>query len=185
MSELDWTHATIDIPEQGLSVQRRATLDELAALKSAFDVLSCDALDVRYRIRAIAGGAFRLDGRFEARVTQACVVSLEPVPDRIVGELDVEFRPDADTRPVDQDDGEEATIDPFANVEVERIENGIIDAGRVVFEEVASLLNPYPRAAGSQFDWQDPRSAAPDGPPGAGSPFAKLAVLRGKKPPQS
>ena len=182
MSELDWRHATIEIPEKGLSLQRTATPEELATLKTALDVLSCDALHVRYRIRAIAGGAFRLDGSFEARVTQACVVSLEPVPDRITGEFDVEFRPGAGTRPVEQDVEPEETIDPFAKIEVEQIENGIMDAGRVVFEEVASLLNPYPRTAGSQFDWQDPRSAAPDGLPGAASPFAKLAVLRGKKP---
>ena len=180
---IDWKHATIEIPEKGLSVNRTATPEELVALTAALEILSCDALDVNYRVRAIAGGAFRLDGRFTARVTQACVVSLEPVADRMTGEFDVEFRPDVAARPHGQDSGDEETVDPFADVEIEAIENGIIDTGRVVFEEVASLLNPYPRAAGSQFDWQDPQLAAPGGVPRPDSPFAKLAVLRGKKPP--
>ena len=196
MTELDWKHPTVEIPEKGLPVHRVATPEEQAVLTAALDILSLDALDVRYRIRAVPGGAFRLDGRFEARVTQACVVSLEPVADRIIGEFDVEFRPEVrpearrEQRPGGGDraaskEGEQdVTVDPFAKVEVEAIENGIIDAGRVVFEEIASLLNPYPRAAGSQFDWQDPKLATTDNEPRPDSPFAKLALLRGKKPPQ-
>ena len=183
MSDLVWKHATIEIPEQGLSAQRTASPEELARLAAALDLLSCDALAAHYRIRAVAGGAYRLQGSFEARVTQACVVSLEPVPDHIVGELDVEFRPQVDTGPAPgRAPDEEAAIDPFDKLEIERIEAGSIDAGRIVFEEIASLLNPYPRAPGSQFDWQDPKQAAEGGQARPDNPFAKLAVLRGKRP---
>ena len=187
MTVLAWSHQTVEVPEHGLSVKRTADPNDLQALKAALEVLSCDALEVAYRIKAMGGGGFRLDGRFEARVTQACVVSLEPVADRIAGTFEVEFLPEAAARPKPKGgrggeaDGEtEDTIDPFAAVEVEAIENGMIDAGRIIYEELASLLNPYPRAAGTAFDWQDPK-AGPGDVAGASNPFAKLSVLRGKK----
>lgn len=193
MTVLAWTHQTIDVPEQGLSVKRTATPEELQALRGALDILACDGLEARYNVKALGGGGFRLDGRFEARVTQACVVSLDPVADRISGVFEVEFLPESGARSKNKGgrpragdggaDGEAAdTIDPFADVEVEAIENGGIDAGRIVYEELASLLNPYPRAAGTEFDWQDPK-AGPAHAPRSDNPFAKLAVLRGKKAP--
>ena len=187
MTVLAWTHQTLDVPEQGLSIERTAAADELQALQRALDILACDALQARYRIKSMGGGGFRLDGHFEARVTQACVVSLEPVPDRITGTLEVEFLPESGGRSKHKGGrtGEAAgetddTIDPFAAVEVEAIENGMIEAGRVIYEELASLLNPYPRVAGSEFDWQDPKAQSAGGPR-PDNPFAKLAVLRGKK----
>lgn len=197
MTVLAWTHQTVDVPEHGLSVQRTATPDELQTLKSALDILSCDALAARYKVKVMGGGGFRLDGSFEARVTQACVVSLEPVADRVSGIFEVEFLAETHARPKNKGgrdgkaDGKagveaEDTIDPFAAVEVETIENGVIDAGRIIYEELASLLNPYPRAAGTQFDWQDPKAAPKVGSadaPRPDNPFAKLAVLRSKKTP--
>ncbi len=192
MTVLAWTHQTADVPEHGLSVERTAALEELQALQRALDILACDALQVRYRIKSIGAGGLKLDGRFEARVTQACVVSLKPVADRITGTFEVEFWPAAAARSKHNkgsrsgDGDAEAgaagndTIDPFAEVEVEAIENGGIDAGRIIYEELASLLNPYPRADGTEFDWQDPK-AGPSDAAGGNNPFAKLSVLRGKK----
>ena len=183
MTVLDWTHATFDVPEKGLSTQRSATPQELLSLQKALEILSCDALEVHYRIKPAGGGGFKLEGRFEVRVTQACVVSLEPVPDRITGEFAVEFRAEAGARPAEKAERDalaEETVDPFAEVEVETIENGVIDAGRIVYEEIASLLDPYPRAEGTSFDWQDPKAGAGGGAP-ANNPFAKLAALKREK----
>lgn len=186
MLVLDWMHPILDVPDKGLSTKRTATPQELQALQAALEILSCDALEAHYRIKPAGGGGFKLEGRFEVRLTQACVVSLEPVPDRVKGEFAVEFRPEIGQRPAEKAERDalaEETVDPFAEVEVETIENGVIDAGRIVYEEIASLLNPYPRAAGTSFDWQDPKAGAA-GERLANHPFAKLAVLKSKKSPQ-
>lgn len=178
MTALTWTHATTEIPENGLAVQRSATAGECEAVRAALDVIGCSAIDVRYRIRAVAGDAFRLVGTFKAKVTQACVVGLEPVDEVVTGDLDIEFTPKPTAR---SGKGEADDGDPFAKVDIEPVENGTIDVGRVLFEEIAANLDPYPRANGSTFDWQDPRAAKDQGP-AVESPFAKLAALKRKKP---
>ena len=178
MNELSWTHETTDIPEKGLSVDRSATSDELQKIRSTLDILACDSVVAHYRIRAIAGGGYRMEGSFDAEVAQACVVSLEPVQGRINGRLAVEFRPESApaTNPSNDD-----TIDPFDSVETELIVNGVLNAGRVIFEELTSQLNPYPRATGTNFDWKDPLDT-PDGTSKISGPFAKLAGLKPKTP---
>jgi len=114
-------------------------------------------------------------GRVVADVEQACVVTLEPVAERIEAELSVLLRPAARR----QDDALDIT-DPFDEDEVEEIESGTIDVGRIVYEEIASRLDPYPRAPGADFDWKD--EAASESDEEKENPFAKLAALRKEDP---
>ena len=150
-------------------------------MRAELGVVGCEAIDVRYRIRAVAGDGFRLEGSYKSKVTQACIVSLEPIAEVVDGDLNVEFTPDPAVRSgKDSKDGTDADKgDPFAEADIEPIENGMIDIGRVIVEELMAGLDPYPRAAGSQFDWQDPVAAKAKTP--AENPFAKLAVLKPKK----
>lgn len=180
MTVLNWKHATTEIPGNGLSVQRSATPEECEAMRAELGVVGCEAIDVRYRIRAVAGDGFRLEGSYKSKVTQACIVSLEPIAEVVDGDLNVEFTPDPAVRSgKDSKDGTDADKgDPFAEADIEPIENGMIDIGRVIVEELMAGLDPYPRAAGSQFDWQDPVAAKAKTP--AENPFAKLAVLKPK-----
>ena len=57
------------------------------------DILSCDALRVSYTLEALEKERFRLSGTIEAGVTQACVVTLEPVPSTISETFSVELYP--------------------------------------------------------------------------------------------
>ena len=43
--------------------------------------------------------------------------------------------------------------------DVEPIEHGTIEVGRVVFETLSAALDPYPRKSGATLEWQDPESA--------------------------
>ena len=173
MNPLDWFEKVTDIPDAGLRMQRTASPEEREALRTALEVLSCDRVAVNYRIRLRGADCYHLDGRLEADVTQACVVSLDPVPQRIATRLDVEFQAGAVEAAAEAD-----IDDPMAHSEVEPIENGRIDVGRVVFEEIASLIDPYPRADGVPLERHESGSteARPD------NPFAKLAALKDRKP---
>ena len=75
----DWTHRTADIPERGLEMARAATPAEREELRAALDVLACDRFEAAYRVRPMAGGRYEAKGSFLAEVTQACIVTLEPV----------------------------------------------------------------------------------------------------------
>lgn len=175
MDILRWTHAVASIPDKGLAQDRAATEAECAAVGAALGILACRSLRARYRIAPRGTGVYRLSGRVVADVEQACVVTLEPVAERIEAELSVLLRPAARR----QDDALDIT-DPFDEDEVEEIESGTIDVGRIVYEEIASRLDPYPRAPGADFDWKD--EAASENDEEKENPFAKLAALRKEDP---
>jgi uncharacterized protein len=176
-----WVHTAGDIPERGLEVAREATQEERDRLAAALDARGCPSLHVAYKILPKSGGRYRASGRIAATIVQRCVVSLAPVTTTLDEPLDVEFRP------LETEAAENGHGDPAAdfNRDYEPMRRGIIDIGRVVFEQIAATLDPYPRAAGATFQWTDPKQTA-DPAAGQGgdtggndNPFAVLRRLKG------
>lgn len=170
MGELDWHHAISGIPAAGLAQSRQATAAERDAVAKALGLLSLAKLSADYRITKLAGDGYRLAGRLNGELEQACVVSLDPVAQTIDETFDAEFRAHVDERTA----GSDATI--LGGPDQEPIENGEIDAGRIVFETLSAALDPYVRKEGAEFMWQDKSQADT----GKVSPFAVLAKLKNK-----
>ncbi len=166
----DWSQAVTDIPAGGYARARAASPEALAQFAKALGMLSLTGLSAKYRIDRLAGGAYRLHGRVEVEGAQACVLSLEPVAVRLDEAFDAEFWPELK----DSDGGEDKTI--LGERDVERLEDGVIPVGRIVFETVSSGLDPYPRKQGAEFEWVDPAASEP----AKVSPFAALAKLKDK-----
>jgi hypothetical protein len=162
-----WSHSTVEIPAAGLDCHRKATEAECAQLAAALELLGLGRLDVRYRVVPRAGGRFHLTGRLRASVVQECGITLEPVPAEIDEELDFEFWP-GESRPEPGPGGEHEAL---ALDDIEPIENERLAVGRVAFETLASALDPYPRAQGAEFRWQDNTTARSS----TSNPFAALA----------
>jgi uncharacterized metal-binding protein YceD (DUF177 family) len=173
--ELAWDHAVHDIPESGLSLQREATPDELARIARALDLIACTSLKADYVIAPTAGGHYRLSGRLCAEVSQACVVTLEPVESTIEETFEAVFWPQEDMPAPES--GELALDD---EPEREPIVAGQIAVGRVVFESLAAAIDPFPRKPGAVLDWQSPTPADTTGGKPE-SPFAVLANLKTKE----
>jgi uncharacterized metal-binding protein YceD (DUF177 family) len=166
---LDWKHDTRSIPEAGLSTTREATEAERAAVATAMELVACNRLVVRYEITPEAVGRFRLTGTVDATVTQTCVVTLEAIERRYSAPLDLEFWP-PETLAEDAD----GDIDPLA-ADREPIDEGRLDVGRIVYEELVSAIDPFPRRDGATVDWEDKEGAART------HPFAQLARLKRKE----
>jgi uncharacterized metal-binding protein YceD (DUF177 family) len=171
-SPLDWTMRVEDVPERGFVWRAEATAAERARLVDALQLTALSRLVAEGRIDGAAGGIYRLKGRILADVVQACVVSLDPVTSKIDEPLSVEFRPPAEI-------GDELATTPDYNVDfdVEPIVRGHLETGRIVYEQFAASLDPYPRAsgAGTPIDLvAKPRGA------GEVNPFAVLAKLKDK-----
>ncbi len=60
-----------------------ATPEECAALARRFGILSIESLRAELMLRPDPDGAVRVTGRLAAAVTQSCVVSFEPVAQRV------------------------------------------------------------------------------------------------------
>jgi uncharacterized metal-binding protein YceD (DUF177 family) len=174
MTPLDWIHAVRDVPSEGLAVARTVTGDEAARLAKDLDIVSVDALTVTYRLTPRSGGRLALSGSIAGRITQTCVVTLEPVAGALSLPLDVVFTPQAGS----DDPAVDGSLDDLDGPDEEPIENGSVDIGRIVLEELLSGLDPYPRSAGAAFDWTDDKTRAD------ANPFAALSRLKNPRQPE-
>jgi len=169
MSEdLDWSYRVTEIPEGGLKTTREATEGERVRLAEALEIMGCRRLTAEFTIRAIGKGHYRLAGKVAADITQACVVTLEPIEQRASGDFDVEFWPAGGLPQSTEDE-----IEALSAAEIEPIEHGRIDVGQIVFETLSASIDPYPRKEGAEFD-----PPADEGGGAAAGPFAALRKLR-------
>jgi uncharacterized metal-binding protein YceD (DUF177 family) len=170
---LVWEHAIHDVPQSGLSREREAAPDELARIARTLDLLACTGLKTAYTIVPTTDGRYRLSGRLHADISQACVVTLEPVETAVDEEYDVTFWPEQDMPPPSR--GE---VDLDEEAEPEPIMAGQIDAGRVVFECLAASIDPFPRKPEATLDQRSSRPSET----AAGKPESPFAVLANLKP---
>jgi uncharacterized metal-binding protein YceD (DUF177 family) len=140
--------------------------EERAALAERFELLALDRLDAAVTLTPLPGGYYRLAADFEADVTQACIVTAEAVPARIAESFTLTYGP--------LDEAGEIVLD--ANTEpVEPLDDGTIDIGEAVAQQLSLALDPFPRAPGAMVEDEPDLS---DRSSSGESPFAALARLR-------
>lgn len=147
--------------------------DERKAIMGLLDLLDLQGLRFDYRVRQAAGKRVHVTGRLRADVVQTCVVSLEPVPARIDVPVEAEFWPPDKITAL-----QERAEDPAQAGEIdwpEPIEGDAIDLGPLVYETLATALDPYPKKADAEFQWSDPKPMA-ETP--KNNPFAVLKDLK-------
>jgi hypothetical protein len=149
--------------------------DEARAIARFLGLEALRSLRFRGALAPVGAEGWRIEGQLSAEVVQSCVVTLEPVAQRIEEAVIRDYVPEEDYRPpaaIDVDPDAEDDPDPFGSV---------IDPGLLALEALALVLDPYPRAPGV------PPAEFHAAPPGAApladgdlKPFAKLAVLKDK-----
>jgi uncharacterized metal-binding protein YceD (DUF177 family) len=142
-------------------------------LAEALGILACQRLTVDYRLKPAGRDRFKAVGHISADLVQACVATLEPVPEKIEEHFSIDFWP---AEEIDEElpDGE-IHLDEEAP---EPIEHGEIALGRLVYELIAVAMEPFPRSPNAPAsDGSEPIATSGQKPE---SPFASLAKL--KKP---
>jgi uncharacterized metal-binding protein YceD (DUF177 family) len=170
VSGLDGRDRTIDIA---------ANAQERAALANRLGLLNIPSLSARLVLTLTDRGVVALHGTLRADVVQACVRTLEPVPAHIEASFERLF---AEAERI-----EEEELDQQIAVDDEEppapIVDETIDFGEVVTEQFALELDPYPKAAGSDFKsfaLETPLQTGADDDAGADTngPFSALARLK-------
>jgi uncharacterized metal-binding protein YceD (DUF177 family) len=142
--EFSRPQATDKIGGEAIDVSIEADEAERAALGRRFDLCSFDHFAAFLTLcRSEKTGWLEVKGRFQASLSQQCVVSLEPVK----VELDVSVMAmfsdkSADVSAVDIDVDMEDPPEP--------IKNNSIDVGELIAQQLAVSLDPYPRALGTK-----------------------------------
>ena len=158
--------------EEGTIEVNRAERETIAAL---LDLRALDRLTIVFRLNRRGQGRLALQGTLAAAVTQTCVVSLEPVESTLEVPVEAEFWP------IPMIDDLAASLDEAASNGMldwpEPIKGGKIDLGLVIYETLATALDPYPKREGVSFEWSEaPGTGAADEQPE--SPFAALKRLK-------
>lgn len=147
-----------------------ASKAEMAAIAALLDLKGLEYLTFAYRLRPGAGGRVHLNGRLKARVTQTCVVTLEPVENGIDVAVETEFWPQELIAALEQREEEQSATFEWP----EPIKDGKIDLGPLIYETLATSLDPYPKRGGASFEW----SQEAEGGSAGTSPFAALEALK-------
>lgn len=161
---------TDHIPVAGLEIAVDARESERAALAQRLGVISVESLQAQILVtRDTANAVVEVTGTFSARLTQQCVVTLEPVAAEIVkSRVFGLYAPEAAIKKseVELSDAEEDEVEPIPP-------HGEIDVGELVAQHLALAIDPYPRKPGAAF-------TPPSGADTKISPFSKLASLKKK-----
>ena len=166
----------VDRLEQGEVIEEiSARESERLALAARFDLVALEGLMAEVRLRRIESGPIvRVEGRLFAQVVQTCVVSLEPVSNRIEEPFSLLYAPAGRLGPRKR--GREAGSEERKEWP-EPIEAGVIDIGEAVAQQLALALDPYPRKPGVRLEDVIGKAGRAKAGEAAESPFAVLARL--------
>jgi uncharacterized metal-binding protein YceD (DUF177 family) len=167
MTVPEWSRP-VRLTREPRAVSIEANAAECAALASRFGILAIQALSARLDLMPEPGGSVRARGMLKATVEQSCVVTLDPVIQRVTAPLDLRILADG-AQPADDD--------PASPDEIES-HGGLVDLGEALAEQLALDLDPYPRAEGAVLPAPDEAEPGPEPAPATPNPFAKLTKLR-------
>ncbi|CAN5917827.1 DUF177 domain-containing protein [soil metagenome] len=157
-----------------------ASDSERAALVKRFGFLDLPTFSARVTVDRRPGGQVVVEGRLRGRVVQACVLTLDPVPQDLDDAFRIVFRQDHKEE-FDPESGE-ALLSAQADAP-EPLSGNMLDVGEIVAEQLSLAVDPYPRRPGAQLEdvlpkpRQGGRKVAPEQ---RRHPFAALAALRDK-----
>lgn len=163
---------SVRLHQIGARLERRLepTDAERAKIAKELDLADLSILTGAVIIEATSSG-WKLSGRIDAEGAQTCGITLEPLPFRFDEAFSLNFAEAPDEKPQANDD-DEIDID-MDDDSPDLIDDGQIDLGVYLVEQLALRLDPFPRKPGAVFE-QPPE-------PAEISPFAVLKRLNPDK----
>lgn len=159
------------LSEAGYETEITASPDDRAKLALWAEIKSVEKFAGHVALRRLGAGRFSYVARLEADIVQDCTVTLEPVPARIGLEFTRSLHLVPQVKKMVDFSGE---LSPAAGDDEvpEEIDSPRFDLAAPILEEFLLAIDPYPRAAGVEFEVP----ADPDDR--AENPFAVLKGLK-------
>ncbi|WP_338723272.1 YceD family protein [Devosia sp. XK-2] len=161
------------LPASGRSIAVQADEAARQAIAEAMHILSVERFTADLTVSPLRGG-LRAFGHLDATVTQASVISFEPVAEVISEPIDRVFLP-APREKQAPAAGAEIFIDLESDDFPDHIDGPEVDLSALLLETLALALDPYPRLPGESLQSLGVSTASEKE-----SPFAKLARLKGE-----
>lgn len=175
MEEFSYLIKAGQIKDQSQTYQLNASETQCAALAKRFGLEGIAHLEGQFQLSHERMGIIAALLTMRAKITQICVVTLEPFEELIEEKADLRFVPGgvAGRQDIEEDEEEDITPESFDSPDEIFYENDQIDLGAALAEQLALALNPYPRKPGAVL----PESASDN----SANPFSVLASKLGKK----
>jgi uncharacterized metal-binding protein YceD (DUF177 family) len=153
-----------NLPPKGTTVTLDANPEQRAALARAHGLLSVERFWTELLARRWKGDGTRVIGKVEADITQACIVTLEPVVARIDEEVSAIFVPEGSRLARIEDENGEILLQADGDDLPEVFEGDSIDLGALAEEFFALGIDPYPRKEGSALELPSGKGEPERGP---------------------
>ncbi|OCW56774.1 YceD family protein [Hoeflea olei] len=159
-----------------VTVRLSADAADLARLKAQWDVRDVQAFEAEIVLGRWKRDGVRVKGQVSATIVQDCVVTLDPVTQRIEEAFEAVFLPESSRLAKRIQDGTaEIFLDPEGPDQPDTFSGDSIDVGAVAAEFAALAIDPYPRKEGVEFADRIESLPEDDREP---SPFAVLRTLK-------
>ena len=141
------------LPSKGHRGKVDATAQELAAIRTAFELITIDNLHAELLLTRWHRDGVMISGTVSASLSQPCVVTLEPVPQEFSETVEQKFVPEGSplARPRLDADGE-MIIDPDGEDLPDTFTGTTIDVSNVIIEAFSLALDPFPRLPSARLD---------------------------------
>lgn len=165
----EWSHKILadEISSTPQQIKITATPQQCADLARRMRIIAVEGLSATLTMRRESGHIIHVGGSLEAQVTQSCVVTLEPVTERL--EKPVEGWFSGEDQVISLARARRDRMGVGADVEVpvmeeredpEPLVDGYVDLGELVTQILSLSLNPYPHAPGAAFERKDDAETA-------------------------
>ena len=144
------------LPQKGLPVDVEADEIERAALAAAYGLLSVESYRAELLVSSWKRNGVKVSGRVEADITQACIVTLDPVAAHIDEPVEALFLPEQSKLGREGfEGGGEIVLDADGPDSPETFSGDTIDVGALAEQFFGLAIDPYPRKAGAALDVAD------------------------------
>ncbi len=159
------------VPDTGLDIDITASEAECAALAEIGGLAAVHEFEAGFHVLKLTQTRFKVTGNLRARITQICVVSLEPFETLVRADLDVDFAHlgQLASSKISIGGGPAASFLGGADPP-DPIIDGKIDLGALASEFLILNLDIHPRKPGASFEGMDVGGEPAD----KNSPFAVL-----------
>jgi hypothetical protein len=141
------------LPQKGLPVIVEADQAQRRALAAEYELLSVENYRAELLVTPWKRHGVKVTGRVEADITQACVVTLDPVPARIEEEVEGLFLPDdSKLGRLGFEEGGEILLAAEGPDGPETFHGETIDVGALAEQFFGLAIDPYPRRPGASLD---------------------------------
>lgn len=150
---LSWMVHVAVLPKSGFPLQIHADPAQCAALAELADIIAVEDFKAELVLKRWRKDGVSLKGRLFCRLEQACIISLEPVEQKIATQIERLFVPENSPMLTQPDkDSTELLIDFDGSDAPDAFTGNAIDVFEVLAEEFFLALDPFPRKAGISLE---------------------------------